>query len=275
MSQSEAVGDRGKGKKGQVTPASTAPAVPTAPKTRQEEQFSLEISMTVIEVHCTTGTGKLEHVRKHWGYLKSLLQQKFVASAPFPPRSEFASKHEINSIRSDIKDLKDLITRKDASKPAGMAWARVAGSNASPAVNMIPVRRTALPARHKYEVIVSPGTQTIEQLGRNPRELVEGLRKATELENIAAARRLLSGDVLITTLSEEAKKSLEMRKDWDRLIGDGAKVKRRHYTVVAQGMPVKDINPKDQKKSIREILDQNEGLKGAIEIPRFDGPKRR
>ena len=97
--------------------------------------------------------------------------------------------------------------------------------------------------------MVAGGTETLEEKRQNGRELVEDLNKG-EKRGILAARRLPSGDVLLTTESRETKERLEKDQSWLNAFGEGAKVKRRACVVLAYRIRVDQIDTKKQAEAI-------------------------
>ena len=53
-----------------------------------------------------------------------------------------------------------------------------------------------------------------------------------------AARRLLSGDVLVTTVDTEGRKTMQQNTDWLKAFGVGARIKRKAYIVLVYSIKV-------------------------------------
>ena len=81
-----------------------------------------------------------------------------------------------------------------------------------------------------------------------------------------AARRLPSGDILVTTASREARVKLQESTDWLQALGAGAKVKRRTYVVLAHGIRLDQLDISKQLEAIAAIYKQNLGLKAKVNI---------
>ncbi len=99
----------------------------------------------------------------------------------------------------------------------------------------------AVPARRQREVVIKPGKETTEQKNRNGKELVEQIQREGAKEVVAACR-LLSGDVVITTIYREAKKDIQLETSWLKAFREGAKVKRQAYIVIAHGIHMAQID---------------------------------
>ena len=89
-----------------------------------------------------------------------------------------------------------------------------------------------------------------------------------------AARRLPSGDVLVTTVDTEGRKTMQQNTDWLKAFGVGARIKRKAYTVLVHGIKVAQVNTLRQEESIRKIYEQNPKLQGQVEILRVSWTKR-
>ena len=120
-------------------------------------------------------------------------------------------------------------------------------------------------ARCHKELVVKLGKETIEQKNRNGRTLVEEIQRGGAKE-VVAARRLLSGDVVVTTIYIDARKEIQSATSWLEAFGEGAKVKRHVYTVLAHSIRMAHININKQEDTIKEIYKQNPMLKDTIEI---------
>lgn len=122
-------------------------------------------------------------------------------------------------------------------------------------------------------MVVKPGKETIEQRNRNGRTLVEEIQKGGAKE-VVAARRLMSGDVVVTTTHIDARKEIQTATGWLEAFGEGAKVKRHVYTVLAHGIRMAHIDINKQEDAIKEIYRQNPILKDAVEILAVHWTKR-
>lgn len=69
-----------------------------------------------------------------------------------------------------------------------------------------------------------------------------------------AARRLRSGDILVTTKDQEAKARLQKEPQWLEGVGAGAEVRRKRYTVIAHGIRRTQLDTSDQNKALRRFM---------------------
>jgi hypothetical protein len=123
-----------------------------------------------------------------------------------------------------------------------------------------------VPARHKREIIATRGAETTEQAQRTGKELVEQLNSAgTDIGGqIVAARRLPSGDIVLTTDEEQTRTKWIADQEWLRVFGTDARVKRREFIVLAHGIKVGQAQQPQQ--AIQNIYSQNPKLQGTVEI---------
>jgi hypothetical protein len=100
---------------------------------------------------------------------------------------------------------------------------------------------------------------------REPREAVK---------EIIAARRLPSGDILLSTLTEKARIALERSKDWLRAIAPTAEILPTTFPVFVHGVRVKGANTNEQERTITAICEENARLHPGLEVTRIAWPKK-
>lgn len=95
-------------------------------------------------------------------------------------------------------------------------------------------------ARHKREIIITRGEETVEQAQRSGKELVEQVNSAGAGigGQIVAARGLPSGDMILTTDEEQTRTKWIADQEWLKVFGTGAQVKRQEFIVLAHGIKV-------------------------------------
>ena len=138
---------------------------------------------------------------------------------------------------------------------------------ANEAIPMKPV-----PGRHRREVIAVRGTETMAQKNRSYKELIEQLNTAAAAGKAVAIRQLPSKDLVITMESEQARNEWIKNTEWLSALGEGARVKRREFAVMAHGIRVAQIQ--GQTQAIEAIYEQNANLRGTVEILRVAFTKR-
>lgn len=130
-----------------------------------------------------------------------------------------------------------------------------------------------VPTRHNREIVVVRGAESTQQAQRTGKELVEQLNKEKEGQegHVIAIRKLQSGDIVITMDDERTRTKWLQQTEWLATFGEGARIKRREFIVLAHGIKVNQIQ--DQEQAIVRIYEQNPKLKGAIEITRVKWAK--
>jgi hypothetical protein len=93
------------------------------------------------------------------------------------------------------------------------------------------------------------------------------------VKEIIAARRLPSGDILISTLTERARIALERSSEWLRAVTSTAEVLYTMFPVFVHGVRVQEVNTNEQKRVITAICKENSLLHPGLEITRIAWPK--
>ena len=126
--------------------------------------------------------------------------------------------------------------------------------------------------------LIARRTTTAEQYEHPIQRLVEELNKAASrgaaIGQVQTVRRLPSGDTVLrfdTTVHRDSWK--ETQEHWINVLGPGAHLKQRHYTVIVQGMRKKECQ--DPTTTIKELYQVNPRLQQAgVEILRIAFQKR-
>ena len=96
------------------------------------------------------------------------------------------------------------------------------------------------------------------------KELVETLQNGAE--GIRGVSRLLNGDIGIHAESLEAKKTLQEKTDWTRMVAASAAVHTRTFTVRANGIRVENIKVANQSTAITYLQAANARLHPNLKI---------
>jgi hypothetical protein len=89
------------------------------------------------------------------------------------------------------------------------------------------------------------------------------------IKQVIAARRLPSGDISFSTLTEKARIDLEKSSDWLRAVAPTAEVRRTTFAVFVHGVRVQGVNTNDQIRTIKDIREENSQLHLNLEITRI------
>lgn len=160
----------------------------------------------------------------------------------------------IKKLQEDVTQMMAIL-QKQGNKPS---YAKAAAAHS--------VQETMpIPSRSYREIVIAPKGETEEQKRRNGRELVEEFQRNGAKE-IVAARRLRSGDILVTTKDKTSKEKLQKETPW--LIGAGteAAIRRKRFTAIAHGIRTAQIDTRQQAEAIAEIYKQNPSWKNSVEI---------
>jgi hypothetical protein len=214
--------------------------------------------------------------------------ESFVREADWPLRLQNAWKHVKNAAYTtvvgarpvdnseDIRTIKvqleglTKIVRGLADKPVtGKAsYADILRSNTIDAT-VSADRTVPVPARRAREIIIAPGKEEPRQKQRSGLDIVRDINIELQDQSVVAARRLPSGDVMVTFEDQQKRDLWAKSPEIVRAFGDTARVKAREYTVIAHGIRVAAVDPAKKEDAIAGIIAQNPGLLGQVEIVRL------
>ena len=112
------------------------------------------------------------------------------------------------------------------------------------------------PPHHDFEVIVK-GSNNPALTARTLKETVEAVNRAIGRDDIRTARKLPSGDVILTTNNRSSEWCKDKDEGWvHKAFGEGVQLSRRTYVVLAKGFQKEDLE-KDISQTIEEISETN------------------
>ncbi len=143
------------------------------------------------------------------------------------PRSiEAETAQGLNDIQQQVRGI---------AKPSGpLSYADIAKQGLQDHSSRI----RPVPARRARELIIASGNEETGKKQRTGRELVRDINTELDCEAVVAARRLPSGDVLVTFDKEDDKTKWAKDPKVTQAFGTTAKVRTREYTVIAHGIRV-------------------------------------
>ncbi|KAI4120970.1 MAG: hypothetical protein LQ347_006992 [Umbilicaria vellea] len=157
------------------------------------------------------------------------------------------------------------------SSAATTSWAGVANrlrdsqftySSPSSSIRGAPIPPT--PYNKNTEIIVRMNDKEASKANaaKEPRELAEKVNQyirnnKISTKDIRAARTLPSGDIAITTATEEEATKLREQEGWMSVFSEKAKAVAQMYGVLVHGVRIKDLNTTDMEKGIERIKTQN------------------
>jgi hypothetical protein len=156
---------------------------------------------------------------------------------------------EIQELRSSIDELSKALPR---AQSRNKTWAEVAAGGRRGGGG-VEAPRIVVPERRTREVIIKAQDQSEDLARRSPIQVVEAANKAIGGSDVIAARRLPSGDTILTFEG----KAEEYTKDtiWvQAAFGPSAQVKPREFTVIAKGLPAQRLRAiHDPQQVIKEL----------------------
>jgi hypothetical protein len=117
------------------------------------------------------------------------------------------------------------------------SWASVAaGGTQSGSERAAHAPKVVIPERRTREVVIRAPGQNDDLAKRTPVQVVEAVNKAIGTDSVVAARRMPSGDTILT-FNDSAEGYTKQTKWVEAAFGTKAEVKRREFAVVAKGLP--------------------------------------
>lgn len=153
----------------------------------------------------------------------------------------------------------NAIQQNQASLKVTKAWSEI-------------VQTTTRPPPHRIEREIKISRQECEDLvgeEANAPAIVAKVNKEIEPKGagkIVAARKLLSGDVVLVADSSESKNSLTADEGWVKVLGSKARLSKMRYTVIVKSVHYKSLKEKALLEASKELLKQNPQLQGRVEI---------
>ena len=156
-----------------------------------------------------------------------------------PGRSDDASlkKVVIEGVREALAGLPSPLQQPKQAKQAP-TWATVAAAVAAPAV----VPTTAPPTRLGREVLIRGAGLQASLARRTPYEIVQAVNTASVTKGAIAARKLPSGDVVVTFCNDQVKQWHSTNLQWiQQAFGTQATEAKRTTAVLVKGLRKSDL----------------------------------
>jgi hypothetical protein len=247
-------------------------------ETSQKKPDTLEALITTIITEIQTTTKRSEETIRGGKRLieietSTLLHWQETLNTARNASKRVPNNDIITKVLANTEDIKKQLNRP---QPSGTTWSQVAATiptlkhDPKPAQN-IETKRKEL----KITVQSREDKETVEK--KDLRNLIAAIRTKEPKEatkEVIAARRLPSGDILFSTLTEKARIELEKCSDWLRAVAPTAEVRRTTFPVHVHGVRVQGIKTNDQIRTIAAIRDENSQLHPNLEITRVSWPKR-
>jgi hypothetical protein len=262
----------------ETLPSSSTPdTTQTTDKSRfiEIEQISKEIQ-TIAKSHEESERGGNPETAIE---IITLLRWKQTLDAFLNASEPIATEDPLTQILRNTEDIKKQLNA--SPKQASPTWSQVAASAASSAQVLSatvrkPVEQTEQ-RRKELRIAIKNEKEKDELKRKDIRTLVTAIRAQEPRETTAqviAAKRLQSGDILISTLTEKARRELEESNTWLRAIAPSAEARKTTFPVFVHGVRVKGVNTTNQKRAIEELCEENRLLHPDLEITRIAWPKK-
>ncbi len=176
-----------------------------------------------------------------------------------------------NAIKEAVRQA---FAEQQAAKPS---WAAVAasGTESEPKTQNDQSHKAAkqVPARQAREVVIRAANLPEELANRTPREVVQAVNTAAGKDGAVAARRLRSGDTVVT-FENGSKGYYTANTTWvTKAFGEGATITQRTYAVLVKGMPKSVLQKRDRTELAKSIEKDNKTpiTRCHPKIPRNEG----
>lgn len=189
-----------------------------------------------------------------------------------------APKTILSRILANTEDIKKQVSTK--AQPVATSWSQIAASSpptSPPATCALNPSQTVETKRKELKITIKNQQEKENTEKRSIQDIITAIRSREPKEatkEVIAARRLPSGDLLISTLTESSRITLEKNKDWLRTIASSAEVLGTTFSVFVHGVRVQGVNTNDQLHAITDICKDNRLLHPDLEISRIAWPKK-
>lgn len=219
---------------------STKPTGPTQPPTNNPKDLPTYQAFNGL-VNSLLSLVPADNKDKARSLAKDIQQAYQQATATSPTTLYSLRKVVAEEVRAALREA-------PPAKPTQLArtWADIARGNNinSNATIALPQQQPAkiVPARLSREVLVKGDSQPADLAKRNPLEIVQAVNQASSRKGAIAARKLPSGDTIVTFANPATRDWHSTNKDWIQLaFGDKAREARRTFAILVKGLRKPDL----------------------------------
>jgi hypothetical protein len=166
-------------------------------------------------------------------------------------------REEIQELRGSIDELSKALPR---AQPRNKTWAEVVTGGGRRGSGGVEAPKIVVPERRTREVVIKALGQSEDLARRTSVEVVQAANTAIGGSKVVAARRLPSGDTILTF----AGKAEEYTKDtaWvQAAFGTTAQMRTREFAVIAKGLPAQRLKAiHDPHQVVRDLEKQTAGI---------------
>jgi hypothetical protein len=243
-----------------------------APQSATTDQISKEIQTITRRHEESERAGNPEVIVE----VATLLRWKQIIDASKNASEPTVTASPLAQILKNTEEIKAQL--KTPPKPTGLTWSQIA---ASPAQILSATERKpsqqAEQKRKELKVTIKNREEREETKKKDIRRLLSAIKAREPREmtkQIIATRKLPSGDLLFSTLTEKARIELEKSNGWLRAIASTAETRKTTFPVFVHGVRIKGVNTSDQKQAIKELCEENSLLHPDLEITRVAWPQQ-
>jgi hypothetical protein len=201
------------------------------------------------------------------------LEKTDANAAQEPRNSDPPSRDDFKRLERKIDEIKESTKTRKTITYADMVRAGTQGAQVPRApLGSYASATKAIPSRLTKEIIVRAPDAPEPIVNRSPSETVDAIRRASGRDGAAAARRLPSGDVVVTFTRE--KEYHERFTDWVKVaFGEGATLVRRTIAVLAKGVSIQEARRGGEE--IKKAIEAENRISIAKVTPKIPGPSAR
>jgi hypothetical protein len=199
--------------------------------------------------------------------LRAAAAGKAVEATSAFPSLQSLRKVIAEEVKAAVAGAREAVPAAKAATPAAATWATIAGGALGPQQT---VPKKVVPARLSREVLVKAREATPDLAKRNPQEIVQAVNAVSTRKGAVAARKLPSGDVIVTFQDTAAKDwhSEPANQRWiQQAFGEKARENGRTFAVLVKGIHRESLQSVTEEAFGKEIGDRG------VEKVKFRLPK--
>jgi hypothetical protein len=202
-------------------------ATPSAPSTERTTPEPTKCLRTTLQTDLETLTAYLAGVEPPARVAHALERVRDAVGKLLDRPEPTNAENTVQQLHEAVRKLAHQVERIQAPKPT---YASVAGQGAQGHIHRATtIVEKPVPARHRREITVTKGKETPSQTLRTNKEIIEQLNASGVEGEVVAARRLQSGDMVLTTDDEHTRNRWLADSKWLAVLGEGARIKRREF----------------------------------------------
>lgn len=230
------------------------PSLSIRPLLPRENQSSIQDAIQIIEAFVRDSCDSVR-VQDAWKRVKSSV---FKSASNTP-------KNDIYEVKEQIKELTSVVrSLARPSTPLPTSYAAIAKTG------LFSSTEARIPVRLHREITIRPGQESTEQKARSGADIVRDATTSIGAPGVViAARRLNSGDVVISFDSAKSKEHWETRPELRAIFGAEANTLKKGHLVLVHRVRTAELSKLDLPALGQTIIEQNPKWNGHINIVRL------